>query len=74
MANQVEKSVATTSQIDRLVQFLKEVRNEVARVTWPTGNEVKGATVVVIVVCIIVAFVIWTVDKTINLGMDLIFK
>ena len=74
MANQVEKSVATTSQIDRLVQFLKEVRNEVTRVTWPTGNEVKGATVVVIVVCIIVAFVIWTVDKTINLGMDLIFK
>jgi len=74
MANQVEKSVATTSQMDRLVQFLKEVRNEVARVTWPTGNEVKGATVVVIVVCIIVAFVIWTVDKTINLGMNLIFK
>ena len=74
MANQVEKSVATTSQIDRLVQFLKEVRNEVTRVTWPTGNEVKGATVVVIVVCIIVAFVIWTVDKTINLGRDLIFK
>ncbi|OGF97039.1 MAG: preprotein translocase subunit SecE [Candidatus Glassbacteria bacterium RIFCSPLOWO2_12_FULL_58_11] len=60
--------------MDRLVQFLKEVRNEVARVTWPTGNEVKGATVVVIVVCIIVAFVIWTVDKTINLGMNLIFK
>ena len=33
----------------------------------------KGATVVVIVVCIFVAFVIWTVDKIISFGVDALF-
>jgi len=73
MGNQAEKTVARSVQIDRLVQFLKEVRSEVARVTWPSGDEVKGATAVVIVVCIFVAIVIWIVDKIINFGLDLIF-
>ncbi|RKY22972.1 MAG: preprotein translocase subunit SecE [Planctomycetota bacterium] len=73
MGNQAEKTVARSVQIDRLVQFLKEVRNEMARVTWPSGDEVKGATAVVIVVCIFVAIVIWIVDKIINFGLDLIF-
>jgi preprotein translocase subunit SecE len=73
MAQHAEKTVPKVSQIDRLVQFLKEVRNEFTKVTWPGSTEVKGATVVVIVVCIFVAFVIWVVDKIINLGVDAIF-
>jgi preprotein translocase SecE subunit len=70
MAQHAEKTVPKVSQIDRLVQFLKEVRNEFTKVTWPGSTEVKGATVVV---CIFVAFVIWVVDKIINLGVDAIF-
>jgi preprotein translocase subunit SecE len=73
MADHAEKTVSGASQIDRGVQFLKEVRGEVGKVTWPGGDEVKGATAVVIVVCIFVAFVIWIVDKVISLGIDLIF-
>jgi|GEM_PF-2001295 preprotein translocase subunit SecE len=73
MANQADKTVIQTLQVDRLVQFLKEVRGEVAKVTWPGGDEVKGATWVVIVVCIFVAFVIWIIDKIINFGVDIIF-
>jgi preprotein translocase subunit SecE len=73
MANQAEKTITKSSQFDRLVLFLKEVRGEVAKVTWPNSNEVKSATVVVIVVCIIVAIVIWSVDKLIQMGMKFIF-
>ncbi len=73
MAQHAEKTVTKVSQIDRLVQFLKEVRNEFTKVTWPGGTEVKGATAVVIVVCIFVSLVIWVIDKIINLGVDAIF-
>ncbi len=73
MANQADKTLTQTLQLDRLVQFLKEVRGEVTKVTWPGGNEVKGATWVVIVVCTFVAFVIWIIDKIINFGIDIIF-
>lgn len=73
MANQADKTVTQMLQIHRLVQFLKEVRGELAKVTWPGGDEVKGATWVVIVVCIFVAVVIWIIDKIINFGVDIIF-
>lgn len=73
MAQHAEKTVTKVSQIERLVQFLKEVRNEFAKVTWPSSTEVKGATAVVIVVCIFVSLVIWAIDKIINLGVDAIF-
>ena len=73
MANQVEKTLPRPSHLEKAVQFLKEVRGEVAKVTWPSGDEVKGATVVVIIVCAIVAFVIWGIDKIISFGMDSIF-
>ncbi|MCE5271447.1 preprotein translocase subunit SecE [bacterium] len=73
MTNQAEKTVEGQSLLERGIQFLKEVRAEVAKVTWPGSTEVKGATVVVIVVCVIVAFIIWGIDKLISLGMDAIF-
>jgi len=73
MTNQVDKTFAQSLQIDRLIQFLRDVRSEVAKVTWPGGDEVKGATAVVIVVCIIVAVVIYTVDWIISKGIGFIF-
>ena len=73
MAIQGEKTLTSKLQIDRLVVFLKEVRGELSKVTWPGPTEVKGATIVVIIVCIFVAVVIWIIDKIINLGLSLIF-
>jgi preprotein translocase subunit SecE len=73
MSNQAEKTVSGPSYWEKGVLFLKEVRAEVAKVTWPGTQEVKGATIVVIVVCIFVAFVIWGIDWIISHGMKLIF-
>jgi len=38
------------------LQFLKEVRVELKKVTWPGRNEVIGSTAVVIVASFVVAF------------------
>ena len=73
MANQVEKARIEFAKIDKLVTFLKDVRNEVTRVTWPNREEVKGATLVVIIVCIFVALVIWVIDSIIKTGVEAIF-
>ena len=73
MANQVEKARIEFAKIDKLVTFLKEVRNEVVRVTWPGREEIKSATLVVIVVCIFVALVIWLIDSIIKTGVEAIF-
>jgi len=73
MANQVDKARLEFAKIDKLVVFLKDVRGEVAKVTWPGREEVKSATLVVIVVCIFVALVIWLIDSIIKTGVEAIF-
>ena len=46
----------------RVVQFFREVRAELKRVTWPTRKETLGATSVVLVLVAIMAFFLGLVD------------
>ena len=48
--------------INRLMAFLREVRSEIRKVTWPKRAEVYGTTLVVIVTCVIFGFFLWAVD------------
>jgi preprotein translocase SecE subunit len=48
--------------INRFKEFLREVRAEFYKVTWPKRNEVYGTTVVVIVTCFVFGFFLWAVD------------
>ena len=43
-------------------KFLKEVRAEMAKVTWPTMTELKGSTVLVIIVSVFFAAYIGIID------------
>lgn len=58
--------------IDKVVQFFKEVKQEIDRVTWPGRDEIKGATVVVIIVVIAIGFFIGLVDKLLSIFNDFI--
>jgi preprotein translocase subunit SecE len=52
--------------IDRSSSFLREVRSEMAKVTWPSANELKGQTLVVIVAVLLIAAFIGLVDVVLN--------
>lgn len=45
--------------------FLKEVRMEIKRTSFPSKGEVRDTTLVVIVVCIIFGLFLWIVDQVI---------
>ncbi|HEX5475910.1 MAG TPA: preprotein translocase subunit SecE [Vicinamibacterales bacterium] len=47
-------------------RFLSEVRNEMARVTWPTRKEVYATTIVVILTSIFFGVYLWGVDMFLN--------
>jgi preprotein translocase subunit SecE len=47
---------------NKLVRFIKEVRNELKRVSWPSRDDVRESTTVVIVVVLILAVFIGLVD------------
>ncbi len=47
---------------DRTVQFLREVRIELKKVTWPSRKETIASTSVVLITVVIVAFYLGIVD------------
>jgi preprotein translocase subunit SecE len=52
------------------IKFLKEVRQEMRKVTWPSKNEMTSATIVVIVSTLILAFFLGFVDYLLAKGIQ----
>ena len=48
--------------IGRFFQFLRDVRNELRKVTWPTFDELKKATTVIIIFVSILGIAIGLMD------------
>ena len=57
----------------RARRFLTEVRNEMARVTWPTRREVYATTLVVILTSIFFGLYLGTVDLLLNSLMQWVY-
>ena len=58
--------------IKRTGEFLEECYVELQRVTWPDWPQLKNATLVVIIFCLIVSLVIWLMDMASRFAIDLI--
>jgi len=50
---------------DKIINFLNDVVKEMRKVTWPTKEELKESTTIVIVVCLIIAAFTYAIDMTI---------
>ena len=55
------------------VQYLRDVRQEVARVTWPTRKETLITTGLVLALSALAAVFFLVVDQVIQLGMSALF-
>jgi preprotein translocase subunit SecE len=62
------------SVIERVREFTKDVRVEITRVSWPTREELRDSTIVVIATVILVAIFVGIVDRVLNLGVGLLFR
>jgi preprotein translocase subunit SecE len=59
---------------DAALRFLREVRVELKKVTWPQRKEVIGSTAVVILASFLVAFFLGLVDLILQKLLGLIIK
>jgi len=48
--------------IDKSIQFLREVKVELKKVTWPSRKQTLGSTVVVVVIVVIISLFLGVVD------------
>jgi preprotein translocase subunit SecE len=58
----------------RAREFVKEVQVEATKVSWPTRNELRDSTIVVIVTVLIVSVFIGIVDRLLSFGIGSLFR
>ncbi|MFP4346842.1 MAG: preprotein translocase subunit SecE [Desulfococcaceae bacterium] len=56
------------------MQFLREVRAELKKVTWPSRKQTLGSTLVVIVLVMIIAFFLGAVDMGLSSLIRLVLQ
>ena len=56
------------------VKFVREVRSEMAKVTWPTRKETLVTTGLVFAMATIAAIFFFVVDQVIGLGVRALFN
>jgi preprotein translocase subunit SecE len=60
-----------------VLQFLRDVRAEMKRVSWPTANEVRNTTIITLVAVIFFAIYLFAVDQGLSrliLGLDWVIE
>jgi preprotein translocase subunit SecE len=55
--------------IGKCIDFLRHVRTELGKVTWPTRKDAYGSSCAVIVLVMIVAVFLWAVDLLLSTGI-----
>ena len=62
------------SLVTRASDFIKEVRIEIPKVSWPSRKELWASTMVVIVMTLIMAGIVWILDTILVLGLRQLFR
>jgi len=58
----------------RAKDFFKEVQVESAKISWPSRNELRDSTIVVIVAVLIVSAFVGLVDRVLSIVVGLLFR
>ena len=59
--------------IAKIKAFSQEVVREMQKVTWPTREQLRESTVVVVVACLLLAAFTWVVDTAVTALLRFIF-
>ena len=60
--------------LEKALQFLREVKVELKKVTWPSRKQAMGSTLVVIILVIIISLFLGVVDISLSSLIRLVFK
>jgi preprotein translocase subunit SecE len=55
---------------EKILQFFREVRVEIKKVTWPTRKETIASTIVVLITTIIIGAFLGIVDFFLSTGVE----
>ncbi len=59
---------------EKIIAFFTDVVKEMNKVTWPKKDDLRDSTVVVLVVCLIIAGFVYVVDFVVSQGLQLLLQ
>ncbi len=51
---------------EKIIKFFTDVYKELNKVTWPTKEELRDSTIIVLVVCLIFSLFVYGVDTLVS--------
>jgi preprotein translocase subunit SecE len=73
-ASALPASAPADNVLTRAIQFLREVKIELKKVTWPTRKQTMGSTLVVIVLVMIISLFLGLVDLGLSTVVRAVFR
>ena len=58
--------------MQKIIQYLKDVRSELSKVTWPSKADVQGATLLVVFLSVVISIYVYGVDQAMTYLVGLI--
>ncbi|MDZ7722912.1 MAG: preprotein translocase subunit SecE [candidate division KSB1 bacterium] len=59
--------------IQKIGKFLRDVKQEMSKVSWPTREELKGQTIIVIMLSLFLSLFVFIVDHVLTWVMNLLY-
>ncbi len=59
---------------EKIIAFFTDVVKEMNKVTWPKKDDLRDSTVVVLVVCLIIAGFVYVVDLAVSQSLNLLLS
>ena len=73
MATQLNESPRTKNKFS-FIRYVKETKQELKRVTWPTKKELLKNTGIVLTVVVSATILVWALDSVLSGALNLILK
>ena len=64
--------MAVAEKIEGTKLFVDQTVDEMKKVTWPDWPQLRNATFVILIFVIVVALIIWFMDRTVGFVLNLI--
>lgn len=74
MAKQAAQQAARPGIVARTRAYLQDVRSELNKVTWPTVEDLKASTTVVMIFLALLAVIIGSMDQVMQRAVVLLFS
>ena len=59
---------------EKIIAFFQDVVKEMKKVTWPKKDDLRDSTIIVLVVCLLIAAFVYVIDQGLSFALKFILS